>query len=594
MMSASLFFLPSNVNSSESILSDLARVEALTYVDIDKASHLIEQLQEPQNSSEAIEHYLLLSARILANQGEIKQARQRLVRLLRRSISKNSQVEAYYLHARMFQLEHKFDKAFEYLNYFIKVGPEDVSVFNQVRMLSIAAELKVEALDFVGAENYLSQAIDIADQFGSTLERCYAYGTMAYAYVAISPNEAFEKVSDQAIALCQLANARVLLISLYGDQAAYFQHNSNFQRQRELAEKSLALQLGKSVSVVNRLQTKLLLLDAHVNLKQWHIAKELLNNALVDIAIDPPRADLGELARLDSIISIGLGDLERGIAQYKRYLSFVVKSDITIRDESYQYHHETSNHVEEVRSNQLTSLRAKISELQKHNDEMLFKRLMLLAALVVFIIFIGILTFRSSQKITTISDQKTDALTGLYFYRDCFSYLMSQKSLVYNPKQQFAALSIDIDAFGTFNNSFGHHQGDLLLAKFANLMKSRLKDIGVVVRQRDDRFIIFLANCDHQYVTSISNETLMLLNDYGDGSMDCNLKVNIGWYYSEGSDVTSANELNYGVACANKALLQGKEIMRGSAIEYLSGNNELTQSQLNEQQADGSLIISSL
>jgi len=125
-------------------------------------------------------------------------------------------------------------------------------------------------------------------------------------------------------------------------------------------------------------------------------------------------------------------------------------------------------------------------------------------------------------------------------------------------------------------------------------MKSRLKDIGVVVRQRDDRFIIFLANCDHQYVTSISNETLMLLNDYGDGSMDCNLKVNIGWYYSEGSDVTSANELNYGVACANKALLQGKEIMRGSAIEYLSGNNELTQSQLNEQQADGSLIISSL
>jgi len=171
---------------------------------------------------------------------------------------------------------------------------------------------------------------------------------------------------------------------------------------------------------------------------------------------------------------------------------------------------------------------------------------------------------------------------------------MSQKSLVYNPKQQFAALSIDIDAFDTFNNSFGHHQGDVLLAKFANLMKSRLKDIGVVVRQRDDRFIIFLANCDHQYVTNISDETLVLLNDYGDESMDCNLQVNIGWYYSAGTDITSANELNYGVACANKALLQGKEIMRGSAVEFMPSNNELTLSQRNEQQADGSLIISSL
>jgi len=593
-MSASLLFLPSNVNSFENILSRLASVEALTYVDVDKASRLLGRLQEPKNNPEATEHYLLLSARILANQGEIERARQRLVHLLSRSISKNSQVEAYYLHARMFQLEHKFDKAFEYLNYFIKVGPEGVSVFNQVRMLSIAAELKVEALDFVGAENYLSQAIDIADRLGNTLERCYAYGTMAYAYVAISPNEAFEKASDHAIELCQRANARVLLISLYGDQAAYFQHNNNYQRHRELAEKSLALQLGESVSVVNRLQTKLLLLDAHVNLKQWDIAKELLNNALADIAIEPPRADLGELARLDSLISIGLGELDRGVAQYKRYLSFVVKSDIAIRNESYQYHHEASNYVEEAQSNQLTSLRAKISELQKHNDEMLFERLMLVAALVVFIIFIGILTFRSSQKITTTSDQKTDSLTGLYFYRDCFSYLMSQKSLVFNPKQQFAALSVDIYAFDTFNNSFGHDQGDLLLAKFASLMKARLKDIGVVVRQRDDRFIIFLANCDHQYVTNISDETLMLLNDYGDDSMDCNLQVNIGWYYSEGSDVTSAHELNYGVACANQALLQGKEIMRGSAIEYLRGNNELTLSQRNDQQADGSLIISSL
>ncbi|MCD8490210.1 MAG: EAL domain-containing protein [Desertifilum sp.] len=86
-----------------------------------------------------------------------------------------------------------------------------------------------------------------------------------------------------------------------------------------------------------------------------------------------------------------------------------------------------------------------------------------------------------------------DALTGLPNRRWLMEYLPALiQSANQNPRNHFAALSIDLDRFKTINDSLGHIVGDELLRNVALRLQASLSPMSTVARLGGDEFIVLM------------------------------------------------------------------------------------------------------
>ncbi len=87
-------------------------------------------------------------------------------------------------------------------------------------------------------------------------------------------------------------------------------------------------------------------------------------------------------------------------------------------------------------------------------------------------------------------DAITDYLTNLYNYR----YFTQQLSREFNRAQRhnlsFVLLMIDIDFFKTYNDTFGHQAGDLVLKKLARILQENTRNSDIVSRYGGEEFVI--------------------------------------------------------------------------------------------------------
>lgn len=96
----------------------------------------------------------------------------------------------------------------------------------------------------------------------------------------------------------------------------------------------------------------------------------------------------------------------------------------------------------------------------------------------------------------------TDLLTGLY-NRNEFERLLAkeqQRLQRYRRSQEacFAVLFIDLDNFKYYNDSFGHHVGDLLLAEFSAILQRVTRTMDITGRFGGDEFVLFLPETDRK------------------------------------------------------------------------------------------------
>ncbi|MCK4553404.1 GGDEF domain-containing protein [Candidatus Parcubacteria bacterium] len=86
-----------------------------------------------------------------------------------------------------------------------------------------------------------------------------------------------------------------------------------------------------------------------------------------------------------------------------------------------------------------------------------------------------------------------DDLTGLYKRGFLEQRLEEEKNRVIRfPDYEFQILFIDIDDFGTINNTFGHLVGDKVLKKIASILKSEVRPYDIVARFGGDEFVLLL------------------------------------------------------------------------------------------------------
>jgi len=88
----------------------------------------------------------------------------------------------------------------------------------------------------------------------------------------------------------------------------------------------------------------------------------------------------------------------------------------------------------------------------------------------------------------------TDPLTNLWNYR-CFINSVDEEIQRYKRfNNTFSLLMIDADDFKSYNDSYGHLEGDMLLKEFGRIFTGRLRTIDKVCRYGGDEFVILLPN----------------------------------------------------------------------------------------------------
>ena len=86
----------------------------------------------------------------------------------------------------------------------------------------------------------------------------------------------------------------------------------------------------------------------------------------------------------------------------------------------------------------------------------------------------------------------TDSLTRLYNRRQIYPIMQGELDRAARKKISFSVLMIDIDHFKKFNDTYGHAGGDLLLAGFADKMRSSLRQMDSAFRFGGEEFVVLL------------------------------------------------------------------------------------------------------
>ena len=98
----------------------------------------------------------------------------------------------------------------------------------------------------------------------------------------------------------------------------------------------------------------------------------------------------------------------------------------------------------------------------------------------------------------------TDGLTGLYNHRYFHDRLQQEYLRAYRLKDRVALLLFDVDHFKHVNDAFGHVYGDEVLVRFADVLRSGVREIDIPARYGGEEFAVILpqTGCDEAFAVA--------------------------------------------------------------------------------------------
>ena len=94
------------------------------------------------------------------------------------------------------------------------------------------------------------------------------------------------------------------------------------------------------------------------------------------------------------------------------------------------------------------------------------------------------------------AEANLDPLTYLFNRRSLERALEEFFTLCKQSKMSFSLVLMDLDDFKYVNDNYGHHVGDLVLAKVAKVLRTNMRAKDIVGRWGGDEFIAILPNTD--------------------------------------------------------------------------------------------------
>jgi diguanylate cyclase (GGDEF)-like protein/PAS domain S-box-containing protein len=130
----------------------------------------------------------------------------------------------------------------------------------------------------------------------------------------------------------------------------------------------------------------------------------------------------------------------------------------------------------------------------------------------------------------------TDSLTRLFNRRQLYPIMQNELDRAVRKKVPFSVLLIDIDHFKKFNDKYGHAGGDLLLAGFADKLRSAIRQMDSAFRFGGEEFVVLLPETTGQEARIPAERFRQLIADSwfpmlpGDQPVSVTVSVGIAGY----------------------------------------------------------------
>ena len=102
----------------------------------------------------------------------------------------------------------------------------------------------------------------------------------------------------------------------------------------------------------------------------------------------------------------------------------------------------------------------------------------------------AIVNGRRHQDMTT--QAVTDGLTGLFNRRHMQSCLDSEQRRALRYGHTLSVIMLDIDHFKSYNDTYGHTQGDVVIKMVASLLRANVRSVDIVGRYGGEEFVILM------------------------------------------------------------------------------------------------------
>ena len=155
-----------------------------------------------------------------------------------------------------------------------------------------------------------------------------------------------------------------------------------------------------------------------------------------------------------------------------------------------------------------------------------------------------------------------DPLTGLRNRRG-FEQAIERHLVELGPAGELSLLVIDLDRFKRINDSLGHHAGDTVLRRFAEVLRAAARDADVPTRLGGEEFALVLPGAGEAEALAAA-EHLRLLVRGEFARFECPVSVSVG-VASRGPEAPGAGEL---MRAANRALYAAKRLGRDRCVVH--------------------------
>ena len=122
----------------------------------------------------------------------------------------------------------------------------------------------------------------------------------------------------------------------------------------------------------------------------------------------------------------------------------------------------------------------------------------------------------------------TDGLTSLYNHRHFQEQLEVEVKRAQRYDLNLSLIMIDLDHFKKFNDSYGHLEGDTLLRKIAQILKSSLRETDFVARYGGEEFAVILPETNKEGASIAAERIRRTVSEQTFGEVGAKMTISLG------------------------------------------------------------------